>query len=123
MSTICNLKEPFSFRPATFKNQKPIVIESNMKGKQITAIKAVQNFIYMVINCYIAYFRTGNGALWCANNLPVGLYGVQKGSKAAVPVHRYFFTGAPVKFNGGPLNITGAQLYFTGTPLYLPVDC
>ena len=62
--------------------------------------------------------------------LPLGLsylyayaYGVQKGSKAAVPVHRYFFTGAPVKFTGGPLNITGAALYFTGTPLYLPVDC
>ena len=50
-------------------------------------------------------------------------YGVPKGSKAAVPVHRYFFTGAPVKFTGGPLNITGAPLYFTGTPLYLPVDC
>ena len=49
--------------------------------------------------------------------------GVRKGSKAAVPVHRYFFTGAPVKFTGGPLNITGAALYFTGTPLYLPVDC
>ena len=46
------------------------------------------------------------------------LYGVRKGSKAAVPVHRYFFTGAPVKFTGGPLNITGAPLYFTGTPLY-----
>ena len=53
----------------------------------------------------------------------VDLYGVRKGSKAAVPVHRYFFTGAPVKFTGGPLNITGAPLYFTGTPLYLPVDC
>ena len=51
------------------------------------------------------------------------IYGVRKGSKAAVPVHRYFFTGAPVKFTGGPLNITGAPLYFTGTPLYLPVDC
>ena len=51
------------------------------------------------------------------------VYGVRKGSKAAVPVHRYFFTGAPVKFTGGPLNITGAPLYFTGTPLYLPVDC
>ena len=50
-------------------------------------------------------------------------YGVRKGSKAAVPVHRYFFTGPPVKFTGGPLNITGAPLYFTGTPLYLPVEC
>ena len=50
-------------------------------------------------------------------------YGVRKESKAAVPVHRYFFTGTPVKFTGGPLNITGAPLYFTGTPLYLPVDC
>ena len=49
-------------------------------------------------------------------------YGVRKGSKAAVPVRRYFFTGAPVKFTGGPLNITGAPLYFTGSPLYLPVD-
>ena len=49
--------------------------------------------------------------------------GQKQGSKAAVPVHRYFFTGAPVKFTGGPLNITGAPLYFTGTPLYLPVDC
>ena len=29
-------------------------------------------------------------------------------------MHRYFFTGAPVKFTGGPLNITGAPLYFTG---------
>ena len=29
-------------------------------------------------------------------------------------MHRYFFTGAPVKYTGGPLNITGA-------PLYLPV--
>ena len=55
------------------------------------------------------------------NSLP--MYGVRKGSKAAVPVHRYFFTGAPVKYTGGPLNITGAPLYFTGTPLYLPVDC
>ena len=50
-------------------------------------------------------------------------YGERNGSKAAVPVHRYFFTGAPVKFTGGPLNITGAPLFFTGTPLYLPVDC
>ena len=50
-------------------------------------------------------------------------YGVRKGSKAAVPVHRSFFTGAPVKLIGGPLNITGAPLYFTGTSLYLPVDC
>ena len=50
-------------------------------------------------------------------------YGVRKGSKAAVPVHRYFFTGAPVKYTGGAVNITGAPLYFTGTPLYLPVDC
>ena len=44
------------------------------------------------------------------------IYGVRNGSKAAVPVHRYFFTGPP-------LNITGAPLYFTGTPLYLPVEC
>ena len=51
------------------------------------------------------------------------VYDVRKGSKAAVPVHRYFFTGAPVKYTGAPLNITGAPLYFTGTPLYLPVDC
>ena len=49
-------------------------------------------------------------------------YGVRTGSKAAIPVHRYFFTGAPVKFSGGPVNITGAPLYFTGPPLYLPVD-
>ena len=40
-----------------------------------------------------------------------------------IPVHRYFFTGPPLKFTGGPLNITGAPLYFTGAPLYLPVDC
>ena len=32
---------------------------------------------------------------------PAYTYGVRKGSKAAVPVHRYFFTGAPVKFTGG----------------------
>ena len=49
----------------------------------------------------------------------VNIYGVRKGSKAAVPVYRYFFTGAPVKFTGGPLKITGAPLYFTGAP----VDC
>ena len=57
------------------------------------------------------------------NGIPRLTYGVRKGSKAAVPVHRYFFTGPPLKFTGGPLNITGAPLYLTGAPLYLPVDC
>ena len=69
-------------------------------------------YIFQTGTCY----RTGGNC----NGLE---YGVRKGSKAAVPVHRYFFTGAPVKFTGGPLIITGAPLYFTGTPLYLPVDC
>ena len=62
-------------------------------------------------------------ASWLGKIINGHEYGVRKRSKAAVPVHRYFFTGAPVKFTGGPLNITGAPLYFTGTPLYLPVDC
>ena len=32
-------------------------------------------------------------------------YGVRMGSKAAVLVHCYFFTGAPVKFSGGTVKI------------------
>ena len=63
------------------------------------------------------------GRVAVASHIYTLLYGVRKGSKAAVPVHRYFFTGASVKYTGGPLNYTGAPLYFTGTPLYLPVDC
>ena len=30
----------------------------------------------------------------------VNMFGVRKGSKAAAPVHRSFFAGAPVKFTG-----------------------
>ena len=73
MTTICNFKKLFSFLPATIENQKSVVTESNMKGNQITAIKAAENFFNMVINCYIAYFRTGHSTLWCSYNLPVCL--------------------------------------------------
>ena len=42
------------------------------------------------------------------------------GSKTAVPVHRYFFTSAPVKFSGGPVKNSGAPVKNNGAPLILP---
>ena len=73
-----------------------------------------------MINLQVSYRLERSLLKTGGQHLSTLLYGVRTGSKAAVPVHRYFFTGAPVKFSGGPVKNTGAPVKNTGAPLILP---